>query len=294
VITVILNQAAGLKRTEGLPEHLDSLFRAAGAQVQMVSLTSPAAVPGAARSAVEQGAEVVVAAGGDGTVNGVAAALLGSTRPLGVIPLGTLNHFARDAGIPMNLERAVHTVVARHVTSVDVGEVNGRVFLNNSSIGIYPSIVVEREALRRLHGYWKWFAFAVATVKILRHSRGVVVRITAGDSTHVGRTPFLFVGNNEYHVDGIRLGARDRLDRGRLFAYLAPRVRGRDLPKLLARALIGREDGTLESFGAVALQVDTPGRRRLRVAQDGEVVMMSTPLHYRVRAGALRVIVPAH
>jgi diacylglycerol kinase family enzyme len=222
----------------------------------------------------------------------VASVLVGSNVPLGVIPCGTLNHFAKDAGIPLDLEPAVHTVVHGRVTRVDVGEVNGQVFLNNSSIGIYPSIVVQREALRR-QGYWKWTAFAVATVKILRHYRGVVVRITAGDSTHVARTPFLFVGNNEYEVEGRRLGARDRLDSGQLFAYLAPRVHARDLPKMLVRALIGREHDTLQSFAAVSLQVGTPGRRRLRVAMDGEVVLMSTPLHYRVRSQALTVIVPS-
>jgi diacylglycerol kinase family enzyme len=291
VIIVILNTTSGIKRIDDLPAHLDSLFKAAGAPAQIVPLVSPADAPAAARSAVDQGADVVVAAGGDGTVNSVAAALVGSNTPLGVIPLGTLNHFARDAGIPLNLERAVRTVADRHVTRVDVGDVNGRIFLNNSSIGIYPNIVVEREVLRR-RGHRKWTAFALATVKILRHHRGVVVRITAEDSTHVVRTPFLFVGNNEYHVEGVHLGARDRLDSGRLFAYLAPRVHTRDLPKLLARALVGREHDTLESFTAVALKVDTPGRRRLRVATDGEVAVMSTPLHYRVRAGELRVIVP--
>ena len=135
-------------------------------------------------------------------------------------------------------------------------------------------------------------AFAVATFKILRHHRGVLVRLTAEASTPVVRTPFLFVGNNQYHVEGRQLGARERLDGGRLFAYLAPRVHARDLPKLLASALIGREHDTLESFGAVALQVGTPGRRRLRVAIDGEVAVMSTPLQYRVRPGALKVIVP--
>ena len=285
--------AAGPKRTEDQRDRLASLFQAAGAPAQIVALISPADVSAAARSAVEQGADVVVAAGGDGTVNSVASALIGSNRPLGVIPLGTLNHFAKDAGIPLNLERAVHTVAVRHVMSVDVGDVNGRIFVNNSSIGIYPNIVVAREALR-LRGYRKWTAFAVAAAKILRHYRGVVVRITAAESAHVARTPFLFVGNNEYQVEGLHLGARDRLDSGRLFAYLAPRVRGRDLPKLLAWTLIGREHDTLESFAAMALQVDTPGRRRLRVATDGDVAMMSTPLQYRVRPGALRVVVPGH
>jgi diacylglycerol kinase family enzyme len=120
------------------------------------------------------------------------------------------------------------------------------------------------------------------------------VRIHAGDSTEIVRTPFLFVGNNEYQVDGLRLGARARLDGGRLVAYLAPRVRGRDLPQLFALALVGRarEHHTLESFAATELQVETPGRHRLRVASDGEVTRMVTPLHYRVRPRALRVIAP--
>ena len=291
MIIVILNTAAGPTQIDDQVDRLASLFKAAGAPARIVAPTSPAEVPAAARSAVDQGADVVVAAGGDGTVNGVASVLVGSNVPLGVIPRGTLNHFAKDTGIPIGLERAVHTVAHGHVIRVDVGEVNGRVFLNNSSIGIYPGIVVEREALRR-QGYRKWTAFAVATVKILRHYRGVLVRIETKESTHIVRTPFLFVGNNEYHVEGRQLGARDRLDSGRLFAYLAPRVHARDLPKMLARALLGREHDTLESFAAVALQVGTPGRRRLRVATDGEVAVMSTPLHYRLRPLALRVLVP--
>ena len=188
----------------------------------------------------------------------------------------------------------MQTIAAARTISVDVGEVNGRIFVNNSSIGVYPDIVVEREALRR-QGHRKWTAFAVATVKILRHYRGVAVRIEAGDSTEIARTPFLVVGNNEYQIDGIGLGARARLDGGRLFAYLAPRVRARELPKLMALALMGRAKthGTLESFGAAALQVGILHKRRLRVALDGEVTVMITPLRVRIRPRALAVVVPA-
>ena len=154
--------------------------------------------------------------------------------------------------------------------------------------------IVHRDELRR-QGYRKWTALAIATLRTIRRYRGVSVRISAGDSRTRARTPFVFVGNNEYHVDGIRLGARDRLDAGRLFAYVAPRLRGRDLPGLLVLALAGRARAhqTLESFAAVELQIDTSRRRRLRVALDGEVAPMSTPLHYRVRPRALEVIVPA-
>ena len=176
---------------------------------------------------------------------------------------------------------------------VDVGEVNDRIFVNNSSLGVYPDIVTERESLRQ-QGHRKWTAFAVASARVLRHYRGLVVTITAGESTRSVRTPFLFVGNNEYQVEGFRLGARTRLDGGRLFAYLAPRVHGRELPKLLALALVGRasEHHTLESFAAGEIQIDTPHGGPVRVALDGEVVLMNTPLRYRVRPLALNVIVP--
>jgi diacylglycerol kinase family enzyme len=270
------------------------LFEAAGADARIVELGSPAQAPDAARSAVAQGASAVVAGGGDGTVSSVASVLVGSTTPLGVLPLGTLNHFAKDAGIPLDLEGAVATLVAAHVTSVDVGEVNGRTFINNSSIGVYPDIVVERERLRK-EGHRKWTAFALASARILRRYRGLVVRLSAEEGTAHVRTAFLFVGNDEYETDGLNLGARKRLDGGQLVAYLAPRVHARDLPKLFVLALAGgaRNRHALESFAVTELHVHTPGRRRLRVALDGEVIRMTRPLRYRARPRSLRVIVPA-
>lgn len=217
---------------------------------------------------------------------------MGSEIPLGVLPLGTLNHFAKDLGLPIDLEQAVTTIAIRRTVKVDVGEVNGRTFLNNSSMGIYPDVVMEREALRR-RGHSKWTAFLVASATILRNYRGLVVKITAENSVEIARTPFLLVGNNEYQTDGIHLGARSRLNGGRLSAYLAPRVHARELPKLLALALVGRarKSHVFESFVARELRVETPESRSLRVALDGEVVLMTAPLQYRLRPLALRVIV---
>jgi diacylglycerol kinase family enzyme len=223
----------------------------------------------------------------------VASALAGSDIPLGVLPLGTLNHFAKDAGIPLDTEKAVQIIAARRTIKIDVGEVNDRTFLNNSSIGIYPDIVMERDALIR-QGHHKWIATGIASSRILKNYRGLVVKVTADHAEHTSRTPFLMVGNNEYHAEGIRLGARERLNGGQLSAYLAPRLHARELPRLFGLALTGRATGThsLESFAARELRAETPERRSLRVALDGEVVMMATPLHYRVRPLALRLIVP--
>ncbi len=129
----------------------------------------------------------------------------------------------------------------------------------------------------------------------MRHSPGVRVRLQSEQTHAQTRTPFVFVGNNEYEIEGMDLGGRRRLDRGTLVAYLAPRLGAADLPKLLALALAGRvrRTRTLESFATRELEIDTPGRRRLRVALDGEVRVMATPLRYRVLPGALAVIVPA-
>jgi diacylglycerol kinase family enzyme len=293
VITVILNPRARSGQSDNIRSQLADLFGAAGLLLRLVSFGSGAEAVDAARHAAEAGDDAVVAAGGDGTISTVASALAGADMPMGVLPLGTLNHFAKDLGLPFDLGEAVKTIAARRTVKVDVGDVNGRTFLNNSSIGIYPDIVMEREALRH-QGYRKWTAFVAATARILRNYRGLVVKITAGGPAEIARTPFLLVGNNDYQTDGIHLGARSRLNGGLLSAYLAPRVHARELPRLLVFALAGRsrENHILESFAARELRVETPGRRSLRVALDGEVVRMTAPLHYRIRPMALRVIVP--
>ena len=293
MITVILNPAAGAERADNLTTELAELFRDAGLSLRLASFKSHEEIVDAVRSAGEAGDDAVVAAGGDGTVSSVASAMVGSEMPMGVLPLGTLNHFAKDIGLPLDLGAAVTTIAVRRTVRVDVGDVNGRTFLNNSSIGLYPDIVIARETLQR-RGYRKWTAFVLATAAILRSYRGLVVKITSDGSMNVARTPFLLVGNNEYQTEGIHLGARARLNGGRLSAYLAPRVHARELPKLLAMALAGRsrENHILESFAARELQAETPGRRSVRVAIDGEVVRMTTPLLFRTRPQALRVIVP--
>jgi diacylglycerol kinase family enzyme len=306
-VTVLLNPAAGgirlrgpvlserpdKARVEGPDGEIAKLFAAAGCQAEVHVLQQGRDPADAARAASAAGS-IVVAAGGDGTVSRVAAGVVEADGTLGVLPLGTLNHFAKDLQIPLELDAAVRTVAAGRVGRVDVGQVNHRLFVNNSSIGLYPSIVHVRDQLRR-HGHWKWTAMVIATARVLHRYRGVRVRIEEGGRERLWRTPFVFVGNNEYTVDGINLGGRVSLDRGRLFVYLAPRVRTRHLPVLFLKALAGRagRSGDFEIVSSAELLVDTHRpHRRVRVALDGEVMKMVTPLHYRTRPGALKVMLP--
>jgi diacylglycerol kinase family enzyme len=292
-IAVILNASAGI--AAGHPHivsELGDLFRASGCDARIIVLRAGQDLKDAARDATAR-SSIVAAGGGDGTVSGVAGGIVGSRSALGILPLGTLNHFAKDLRIPLNLREAVAVVATGQVSRVDVGQVNDRVFVNNSSIGVYPDIVQERDVLRR-QGHRKWPAMAIATLRVLRRYRGVTVRMDEDGRPKNWPIPFVLIGNNEYAIDGIRLGSRARVDQGSLFIYLAPRVRARDLPMLLAKALVGRarRSGAFEIVAAKELTIDTGSARLIPVAVDGEVARMTTPLMYRTCPGALQVVVP--
>ena len=294
MIAVVLNTASGTARRPGVVEEIGELFRKAGMDATIEAIGDPRDIAVATRDAMKDGADVIVAAGGDGTVSAVAAELAGTDTPLGVLPLGTLNHFARDAGITTNLPKAVDTIAGGHIGRVDMGRVNDHLFINNSSIGVYPDIVALREQLRA-GGYPKWIAAAHATLQVLRRESEISIRMAAGLSEKVVRSPFLFVGNNEYHTEGIHMGARVRIDGGELWGYFAPPVRTRDLPKLFARAALGlaRRGHALESISGTQLWVDAFNTRVITIACDGEVLNLACPLHYRAWPAALRVLMPA-
>src|SRR6266511_4943051 len=148
-VTIILNASAGGSEKEAVRDRLVEMFGSSGRAAQICLARSGKEIVELAGHAARQAGGTIVAAGGDGTINAVASALVGTDTPLGILPLGTLNHFAKDLRIPLDLESAARTIIARRMIRVDVGEVNGRIFLNNSSLGIYPRIVEAREEHRR-------------------------------------------------------------------------------------------------------------------------------------------------
>jgi len=291
MITVLVNPSAGGATTPSLTDDIAAAFTTAGATARIVAFTPGDDVVSLAREAA-QTSDVVVAAGGDGTVNAVASVLTGTRVKLGVLPVGTLNHFAKDMNIPAGLAEAVAVIVAGRETGVDVAEVNGRVFVNNSSIGVYPNAVGIREQLRDA-GRGKWPAMAIAMWRVLRTYRGVHVRVTANGRTFATRTPFVFVGNNEYVLEGLAAGARDHLTSGQLFIYLAPRIATRQLPLVVLGTLLGRAQavGAFEIIPASDVTIETRHSRHMTVSLDGETSTLKMPLHYQARPGALRVLV---
>jgi diacylglycerol kinase family enzyme len=251
-------------------------------------------IPAAAAAAVSDGAELVVAGGGDGTLSCVAGALAGTETKLGILPLGTLNHFARDLGIPAKLEDAARLIAEGRDRRVDVAELNGRIFINNSAIGIYPLMVSNREAQQEQLGRAKSLALLVAAVHTLLRFSTHRLTLTVNDLSGQVDTPLLFVGNNDYRLDMPGAGTREHVDRGELCVMVLRRKSRWGFFAAALRALFGRDrpDDVVRLDDVHRLRVDA-ARPFLIVSLDGETEHLATPLVYRIRPKALRVITPS-
>lgn len=290
-VLCLLNPAAHSDGAAEMRDRLTQIFAQAGRRVRIEEPSSHDALEQLAREAARTGTKLVIAGGGDGTMNAVANALAGTDTALGVLPLGTLNHFAKDLGVPLATDAAVANAFAGRVRDVDVGEVNGRVFVNNSSIGFYPEIVRERETLQQ-NGASKWVAFARAAIAVARRSTAIRVRMSTPQRIVKTKTEFVFVGNNEYELAAPRIGARMRLDGSELWVFQIPRMgRFRAVAEAAHAFFAAGKPHPPFAFTARELRIDT-FRRSIDVALDGEVMRMQPPLLYRSRPRALRVVVP--
>lgn len=291
-VEVIINAGSGASGKEAARERLVELFGASGIEARVWLAKTGDDLLELARRAARGDAATIVAGGGDGTINAVASKVIDTDKTLGILPLGTLNHFAKDLKIPLDLEGAARTIIEDHSVRVDVGEVNGRIFLNNSSLGLYPSIVHQREQKQKL-GHGKWPALIWAAFSVIRRYPFLDVRLNADGKEFSSRTPFVFIGNNEYDMEGFNIGGRNRLDAGQLSLYFSYRTGRLGLLGLGLRALLRRlpKAGDFVAMCTTEVSIKTP-RKRIRVSTDGEVTMMQPPLRYRVRPGGLRVHVP--
>lgn len=294
-VRVILNATAGAGKPQEQARSVEQKLHERGVEATAILVESGDEILAAAAKAVADGARMVIAGGGDGTVSAVASRLVDTGVPLGVLPLGTLNHFAKDLGIPLELDQALDVVAHGHAIDVDVGEVNGRVFINNSSLGLYPDVVRNRELQQHHLGRGKWAALAAASLHASLRYPVLSVQLELEGGTYERRSAFVFIGNNEYQMEGFSIGARQGLSGGKLSLYVTQRTGRFGLLRLAFLALIGRlrqaRDFDMLSARAIVVHTRHKRHKRMRVAIDGEVSMMATPLHYRIRPRALRVMV---
>lgn len=295
---VLVNEGGGSIDRQRLDDELraiESAFAAAGAEAT-ARVVPPARMTDEIRRcwAATSRPDAVLVAGGDGTVSVAAQAAAGTDIVVGVVPLGTFNHFAKDLGTPVELEEAAVALVGGAARAVDVAEVNGRAFVNNSALGLYPDLVAVRDRLRDRHGWGKVRAVPVAAFQVLRrfpmHRLDVV---GPGYERLRVRTPLVFVGNGVFHGAPGRLPERRDLADGALGVAVARVVSRWDALRLAARTLVrGRADRDLDAVALTELEVRAHVRH-LRVAVDGEICTLVPPLRYRVLPAALQVWSPA-
>jgi diacylglycerol kinase family enzyme len=297
---VLLNPGSGHLALDERRAVIEGVFGEAGRRHELTVIDEPRRLPELARVVVARARArggVVVAAGGDGTINTVVQAVLGSGCPLGVLPQGTFNYFGRTHGIPTELEPATRALLVARPEPVQVGLVNGRVFLVNASLGLYPELLEDREAWKQRFGRSRLVAMAAAAATILRHHRPLRLTVDSHGVSRLVRTPTVFVGNNPLQIERLGLPLADAVGNGMLAVVVVKPIGTLGLVWLALRGALGDlgDAATVVSFGVERLRVN-PSRlyrtRRIKVATDGEVVWLEAPLRFQVSPEPLMLLRP--
>lgn len=296
---VVINAGSGEHDAQQTQAVLAGIFHAAGHATQFMQLGDAAALAGtcdraAARARADGG--VLVVAGGDGTINMAAAAALRHGCALGVIPQGTFNYLARDHGIPLGAEAAARALVRARPQPVQVGLVNDHVFLVNASLGLYPQVLQDREAFKSRLGRRRWVALLSGVATVFRWHRRLRLDIELDGARTALLTTTLFVGNNRLQVErvGVEEQVAERTGRGRLAGIVTRPVGAWTMVWLALRGALGRlgDANQVQTFSFHDLQVRVPGARRVKVATDGEVLVMAPPLRFVAAAQRLLLMLP--
>jgi diacylglycerol kinase family enzyme len=271
---IVLNTGSGRGDAQVLQDTIRGILDEAGRRYTLMAVDDPKHLTETAQAAVKRAQDeqgVVIAAGGDGTLNAVAATVLGKGVPFGILPQGTFNYFGRTYGISQDTDVALRGFLQGHIEPVRVGQLNGRLFLVNASLGLWSGLVTLLRAPRQL--------------RLQLEEEGVVRDL---------RTPTLVVGNNKLQLEHVGIESSE-LERDRLVAMTVKPVGTLALYGLLVRGLFSRlgEAEHVISFGFDRMRVRIRGRSRVKVAMDGEISWMSTPLEFKVADEKLPLVVPA-
>jgi len=292
-VPVLLNKGGGAVAADaGIANKVEAALRDAGVDAE-IELIEGGDCEVRCKAIAERGDALLIVGGGDGTISAAASALVGTKTKLGILPLGTLNHFSRDLGIPADLGEAAKLIASGSEKRVDVAEMNGRIFINNSAIGLYPLMVVDRDLQRKRFGRSKRLAMLVASLRTLARFNHQRLTLTVNDEKARIDTPLLFVGNNDYRLDIGAPGQRESLDDGELCVLVMRKKTRTGLIGASIRALFDRtrRDDMVRIDSVERLRVGSH-RGQLAVSLDGEVVRSAPPLDYRIRKQALTVIAP--
>lgn len=293
-VALVFNGAAGKKdarlRTEAIRERLAPNV----ADFATYPVTKGVSIADAAKRAMQDGAQIILALGGDGTQVAVASAVVGSETVMATLPGGTFNYFARELGVGDTVDMALDTVLAGHVRQLDVGEVNGRIFLNNASFGVYPEILKRREAIYKRWGRSRIAAYWSVIIALRDMRDPMHLSLIQGDSKRDIRTPLAFAARSAFQLESLGLDGAPEVRDGKIALFIATGRKPRDLLAAAFRLAAGRvmKGQDFELLVADEFKIDIGHKHRL-LAFDGEKGRMGGPFHMRVQRKALSVIVPA-
>lgn len=295
---IVFNGGSGNDDSSLTLQKIQELLDQAGRTYTVLAVDDPSTLPQVAARAVELASEaggVVVAAGGDGTLNAVAAAVLPSGLPFGILPRGTFNYFGRTYGISRETEEAVASLLDSHIEPVQVGLLDDRPFLVNASLGLYPQLLEDREAYKQKLGRRRWVALISAVVTLMRTPAQLNLELSSHGQRQLLRTPTLVVGNNALQLEQLGLPDVAQLDENRLVAMAAKPVGTLALYWVMVMGAMKRlgDAANVISFGVDTLTVRLRGgRRRIKVAMDGEIFWTRAPLAFSVSPKRLQLLVP--
>ncbi|MFJ5487702.1 diacylglycerol/lipid kinase family protein [Hansschlegelia beijingensis] len=293
-IALVINRSSGaLLGLTDAPRDLERKLAEAGFDVGAVLDGDASDLVARVEHAATLPVEAVITAGGDGTIMTAAQALAGTDKALGPLPLGTMNLLARDLGIPLDLDEAIVALASAERIPIDLGDVNGHVFLCNSMLGVPARLAERRERGRQNMGVTGWWRLVVAGLKGLYRYPPLRVGLDLGQGPVTFRSKAIVVANNAYDEGFGHFLSRSRLDGGELALYVTRRLSAWPLIRISARVAIGnwRQDPDIETFGVRELTV-TSRRKLLRVMNDGETMLLKPPLLYRIRPKALLALRP--
>lgn len=294
-IGAVINKSSGELSPEEAKDRLESIKQNLKNRVAdgCLSVVEGSEVENEVKRLLSLEIDLLVIGGGDGTVSTGARHVADTDIPLLILALGTKNNFVRDAGIPEDPKNAILLLDQLRTKKLDVGEVNGHIFINNATLGLYPNLVREREEKTNKHGWSKWRAKIVAVIIVLWRLPLLRMTVESNEFRIKLFTPFLFVGNNKYEKITTSEANRPSLDKGKLWLCMAQSPRFWELLKMAWQLSFNslKETENLDMHLLTSVQVK-PRKHNVTVAVDGENFKMKTPLHFKIRNRSLRIIIP--
>lgn len=296
---ILLNEGSGNDNKKKTQETISRVFEATGQRCEFICVSDPDQLSDEAKKIAKrigQEGGALIVAGGDGSISSVASIALEAQCPFGVIPLGTFNYFARANHVSEDPETAAQELLHSQITPTQVGLLNGKVFLVNASVGLYPELLEDREDFKRRFGRSRLVAFGSALVTLFREHRQLSLELVHDGVTEKIRTPTLVVANNRLQLEQIGVSEKP-VTHGQLMAISVKSDQSMRLIYLLFSAALGRLGKETEvTSRPIHKLVAKPGKRYgaqwLKVALDGEVERMKTPLNFQVAEKSLQLLKP--